>query len=245
MNKSGAVAIPSNFEAISKRAGEGLAANIYHQPIHDDKLDMHMQEKVDESRTFDCSYLERLSTAEKQDLENGDVLVTMNDIKGTWVKTAHAVALLNVRSSRVFEVITDFEQYEDYMPYISSVEVDRERSMGNVWYISYRLHFFLLPYIKNRYFTIKMIEEKLNGAQTGTHFLTWRLDPTSPSNFNRNSGSWKLVPCGEGGRNTLVFYTVLTNPGGLSPWFWRNISQKRVVRDILDSIREQAVPAPK
>jgi len=238
--RSSAAAITANFKAISNRAGAGLAQKIYYMPIPEDKLDRTMKRKVDESRTLDGSFLERFSAGKLADLNEGEVLVTMNDIKGTWVEMAQAVALLRAPSSRVLEVITEYEQYKDYMPYVSVIEVDKARSKGNVQYISYRLHYRLLPYIKDRYFTIKMIEEKLPDVSPGTYFLSWRLDRTNPSNFSRNSGSWKLVPCGEGGSDTLVFWTILANPGGLSPWFWRNLSEKRVARDIIKAIRERA-----
>lgn len=239
--KSSATAITSNFEAISNRAGQGLAAGIYYRTTPENNLDRYIQKEVDKSRTFDCSYLEELSAEKQKDLEEGEALITMSDIKGTWVKAAQAVALLKAPSSRVLEVITEYEQYQDYMPYVSSIEVDKERSKGNVRYVSYRLHFLLLPYIKDRYFTIKMINERVSDTRpAGTFFLTWQLDPTRPSNFKRNAGSWKLVPCGENGSHTLVFHTVFANPGGLSPWFWRNISEKRVVQDIIDSIKERA-----
>ncbi len=239
--KSSATAIVSNFEAISERAGQGLTAGIYYRSIPENKLDRYIQKEVDESRTFDYSYLEELSARRKKELKEGEILVTMSDIKGTWVKAAQAVALLKAPSSRVLEVITEYEQYQDYMPYVSSIEVDKERSKGNVRYVAYRLHFLLLPYIKDRYFTIKMIKEDLSDTHPpGTFFLTWRLDPTMPTNFKRNAGSWKLVPCGKGGSHTLVFHTVFANPGGLSPWFWRNISEKRVVQDVIYSIKERA-----
>jgi len=60
-----------------------------------------------------------------------------------------------------------------------------------------------------------------------------------PSNINRTCGSWKLLPYGDDGTRTLVFYTVLADPGGLSPWFWRNISAKKAVQNVFDALKER------
>ena len=156
------------------------------------------------------------------------------------MKMAQTVALFDAPSSTVWQVITAFDEYKDYIPYVSESRTDPERSRGNVTYSYSRLHFLIFPLIKDRYYTLKLISEKDVGGEQGVYFLRWQLDPTKESNVNKNCGSWKLVPYGPKGEKTLVFYTILADPGGLSPWFWKNLSAKSAVKKVLKAIEARA-----
>lgn len=239
-DKSTAVAIPSVFEAISNRARDGLAARLYTAPLPEDALEALLQEKVEASRSFDLPSLETLSPQERKALEEGDVIVNLEELKGTWVKMAHAVALVDAPSPSVWKTISSYAQYKQFMPYVAESTVDASRSKGNVVYLSYRLHFVVYPYIKDRYCTIKVTDESGASQRAGTYFIHWSLAPSRPYNINRNCGSWKLVPYGQDGSKTLVSYTVLADPGGISPWFWRNISAKKAVYNVFEAIRKKA-----
>jgi ribosome-associated toxin RatA of RatAB toxin-antitoxin module len=239
-NKSTAIGIPSVFEGISNRAREGLSARIYKLPLPEDKLDTLMRKRLETSRSHDSSYPETLSADQRSALDQGEVLLSLTDMEGTWVKVAEAVSLVKMPASRLFQVLSAYDQYQDFMPYVRECRADQERGKGNVAYLSYRLHFRLFPYIRDRYFTVKLIEEVEVEGEPGVYYLSWSLDPEQPANINRNSGFWKLVPCGKDHSDTLVFYTVLADPGGLSPWFLKNISAKRIAREIFDAVRARA-----
>lgn len=239
-NKSTAIGIPSVYEAINDRAVEGLKARIYESPPAANRLDTAMRRNLEASRQLGHAWLEDLSETDRETLDNGVALVTLSDIEGTWLKIASSAAILDMPTTRVYEILTRYNEYQDYMPYIVESRVDAERSKGNVTYLFQRLHFLVFPYIKDRYLTVELIDEENPDDEAGAYFLSWWLDPASPTNINRHCGSWKLVPCGYDGSKTLVFYTVLGDPGGLSPWFWKNLSAKKAVRNVFEAIRERA-----
>ena len=239
-DKSTKIGIPSVFEAITKRAKEGLATGLYRRPLPEDKLDLLMEEKVEQSRRLDVSTLQGLSSEDKEQLMNGEILISMNDVEGTWVKMASATVLVDVPSSRLWKVITAYGKYKEYVPFVAESRVDPGRSKGNVTYLTYRLHFLVWPFIKDRYLTVKITQDDKLGGGTGVGFVQWGLDPTEPTNVNRNCGSWKILPYGEKGEKTLVFYTILADPGGLSPWFWKNLSAKSAVKKVLKAIEQRA-----
>jgi len=239
-DKSTKIGIPSVFEAITDRAREGLAAKLYRLPLPEDKVDLLLRARVEETRKLDAAALQALSPEDREQVLKGEILITMNDVEGTWVKMARAVMLVDLPSGRLWEVITAYGQYQDYIPYVEESRVDQGRSRGNVASLSYRLHFLVFPFIKDRYLTVNLTEEQDLGGAKGVDFLQWELDPARPANVNKNCGSWKLVPYGEKGEKTLVFYTLLADPGGLSPWFWKNLSAKSAVNKVLNAIVERA-----
>ncbi len=238
-NKSTAVGIPSVFTAITTRARDGLAAGLYVPPIKEEALDTMLHAKIEETRTFDAATVASLPADQKDALYRGDVLVTLTDLEGTWVKMARAIAVIDAPPSMVRNTITSYAAYKNFMPYVAESNVDASRSKGNVTYLTYRLHFVVYPYIKDRYCTIKLIDDSPDGGKHGTYFIHWWLDPSRPYNINRNCGSWKLIPFGKDASATLVFYTVLADPGGISPWFWRNLSAKKAVRSVFDALTKK------
>jgi len=82
-------------------------------------------------------------------------LVSLTEVEGTRIKMACAKAVFEVKPSRLWKIITDFEHYKDFIPYVAESTVDPVRTKGNITFLTYRLHFMILPYIKDRYFTIK------------------------------------------------------------------------------------------
>ncbi len=239
-NKSTKVGVPSVFEAITKRAREGMKSGLYHPPLPVDKMDRLLSEKVRQTRGLDISFLETLSEKDRKELEEGEILLSMKDVEGTWVKMGQAVAIFPVPTEKMWTLITAFDEYKEYIPYVEESTVDAEKSRGNVTYLYERLHFVVFPFIKDRYFSVKLSEEENVGGKAGTYFLQWKLNPAVEANVNENCGSWKLVPYGDKGEQTLLFYTILADPGGLSPWFWKNLSARKAGRKVLTAIGERA-----
>lgn len=238
-NKSTKMAIPSVFEAISERAHEGLSAGIYSIPLPGDKIDRIIRDRVWQTRNLDQSFLDHFSSHEKRAIEEGKVIISMKDIEGSMVKMGQATALIDMPPTRLLKILTEYDRYDELMPHVSKSTVDKKRSKGNVTFLSYRLHFRIYPYITDRYFTLKLVQDEvLKGS--ATYFIYWELDSTKPSNINRSCGSWKIVPYGKRQSKSLVFYTVFADPGGISPWFWRNISAKSAIYDIYNAIKKRA-----
>jgi len=239
-DKSTRIGIPSVFEAITGRARQGLASGLYRLPLPEDKLDQLLRERVEASRSLDAAAFAALPAADRKRVLDGDILISMDDVPGSWVKMARAMMLVDLPSNRLWEVITAYGQYQEYIPYVAESRPDQGRGRRNPTYLTYRLHFVVFPFIKDRYLTVKLTEERDPEGARGEGFLQWELDPTRPANVNKNRGSWKLVPYGDQGEKTLVFYTILADPGGLSPWFWKNLSAKAAVNKVLKAIVDRA-----
>ncbi len=239
-NKSTKVGVPSVFEAITERAEEGLSSGLYKRPVPEDKVDLLLRQRVKETRDLDVTHLEKLPQEDREQVLHGEFLLSMSDVEGTWVKMVHTVALFDVPSSRLWKAITAFNEYKDFIPYVAESRVEPERSSGGTTYFFSRLHFLVFPLIKDRYYTVAIAQEENLDGKEGVFFLQWWLDPTQKANVNKNCGSWKLVPYGEQNEKTLVFYTILADPGGLTPWFWKNLSARTAMKKVLRAIEQRA-----
>jgi ribosome-associated toxin RatA of RatAB toxin-antitoxin module len=238
-NKSTEVAIPGVYEAITKRAAEGLKSGAYKLPPPEDQVEKAILGMIAKTRNLDASTLDSLPPDEKKELKEGDFLVSMEDVKGTWLNMGQAVAIFNAPPDRVFRTVVDYGAYKDYIPYVVESEVDDQRSKGKNVYLRQRLDFGLIL-LKDRYYTIQLTQNENLDGKKGTYFIQWVLDPTREHNVIKNVGSWKLVPYGDEGARTLVFYTLMGDPGGLSPWFWKNLSVKKAVKKVLRAIEKRA-----
>lgn len=239
-NKSTKVGVPSVYEAITKRAREGLSSGLYRLPVPEDRVDLLLRQRVEATRSLDAAYLETLSQEGREQVLQGEFLISMTDVEGTWVKMAHTVALFDVPSSSLWQVITGFNEYKDFIPYVAESRVELARSREGTTYFFSRLHFLVFPLIKDRYYTLAIAKEENPDGRAGVYFLQWWLDPTQKANVNKNCGSWKLVPYGEQKEKTLVFYTILADPGGLTPWFWKNLSARTAMKKVLRAIEKRA-----
>ncbi len=238
-NKSTEVAIPGVYEAITKRAAKGLKSGAYELPPPESKVEKAIRGMIAKTRKLDGSYVDSLPEDEKKELLEGDALISMEDVKGTWLNMGQAVAIFNAPPDRVYRTVTDYGTYKDYIPYVAESEVDAKRSKGKVVYLHQRLDFGLIL-LKDRFYTIKLTQDETLDGKKGTYFVQWVLDPTREHNVVKNVGSWKLVPYGDDGSKTLVFYTLMGDPGGFSPWFWKNLSVKKAVNKVLRAIEKRA-----
>jgi ribosome-associated toxin RatA of RatAB toxin-antitoxin module len=237
------VAIPGVYEAIQKRAGEGLKSGTYEMPPPEGQVEKAIREMIAKTRNLDASYPNSLPESEKNDLLAGSVLVSMEDVTGTWLNMGQAVAIFDAPPDRVFRTVADYGTYRAYIPYVVESAVDGQRSKGNVVFLQQRLDFGLIL-LKDRFYTIQLTQEENPDGKQGTYFIQWTLDPSKPHNVIKNAGSWKLVPYGDHGSKTLVFYTVMADPGGFSPWFWKNLSVKKAVTKVLEAIERRAEIGP-
>ena len=238
-NKSTEIAMPGVYEAIAKRAAAGLKAGDYELPPPEDRVDKDLKDLIAATASLDAAYVENLPQGKKENLLKGNTLTKMKDVEGTWTKMAQAVAIFDAPPRQVYKTITDYGQYKDFISCVAESTVDPERSKGNVVFVSQRLDFGVI-FVKNRFYTIKLTDqENLNGKK-GTYFIQWVLDNSKKHNVIKNVGSWKLVPFGEGGSKTLVFYTVMADPGGFSPWFWKNLAAEKAVNKVIKQIGTRA-----
>lgn len=128
-------------------------------------------------------------------LERGSVETEATDGSGG-KRGARARALVAAPPERVWEAITDYAHYKDFMPYTTVSEV-RRREGDTVWFYS-ELAF---PMYTIRY-EIKLVLRKSEWA------VEWTL---VEGNLKTNEGSWKLEP--HGADETYVVYACAITPG--------------------------------
>lgn len=123
---------------------------------------------------------------------------------------------------RVYQVVTDYEQYPKFLPEVKAVRVT-DRQNGGV-----TVH-YQVQLIKSVRYTVRMAEEQ--PSRVGWSFVEGEV-------MKDNRGEWRLEPLGPG--RTRVTYTVEMKFGALVP---RAITDKLVetsLPSMLDAFRRRA-----
>jgi ribosome-associated toxin RatA of RatAB toxin-antitoxin module len=159
-----------------------------------------------------------------QDAPNGDIRKVL------------LIGSLAARPKDCFSVITDYESFPDFMPFVQYTKLlDSKKIDGNTT-ISHVFFFLNPPMIANRFYTIALVDEMDPDGINGAFRSKWTLekgpfrktpdDPQikghvkwgfkTPIEAIFNDGYWLFEPL-EDGSKTKVSYSVWTNPGGLIP----------------------------
>lgn len=136
-------------------------------------------------------------------LERGEVVTeTARHPRG--YRGAIGRAIIDAPMAKVFEAISDFEHYNEFMPHTTLAEVIR-REGNELWFrtaldfkvkrVTYVLHVTLDP----------------DGRG-----LRWTL---AEGDLAFNEGGWELEPYGPDGSRTYVTYTAYVDPGFYVPGF--------------------------
>ncbi len=156
------------------------------------------------------------------------------------LRQAKAIAVLDAPLDVVLGVITDLENYKDFMPYTAVSRV-MHREDDAVWFFTV----LKLPFVGDRYYTIKLVSHP--PEKPGDPFrVAWTLaqehlgEPEGDDLVATplNEGYWELLAVGE--RRVRVTYYVYTDPGGSLPAFIANIAQKQSVPKVIFAVRDRA-----
>jgi ribosome-associated toxin RatA of RatAB toxin-antitoxin module len=162
-----------------------------------------------------------LDPALRARLESGAIVTELTEGPGGR-RDARARALLGAPPERVFEAITDYEHYREFMPLTTVSEV-RRREGDTVWFYT-ELSFPL----KTIRYEIKL---KLDKARLRTE---WTL---VDGNIRSNEGSWQLEPYGQG--DTYAVYTVFVSTGFAIPGFIEAKISQGSLPQILGAVRRR------
>ena len=132
---------------------------------------------------------------------------------------------------RVYEVLTDYKNFADYMPHTRLSEVVKEQ--GDDKWIKYKLVFLVWFDV---HYTLKVNHKK---SQQDAH-ISWKLE--SGDYFKNLKGSWKLehlaahekVPAATG-----VVYTSIIDPKAPIPSAILNLLTKHSVYDLFTAVDER------
>lgn len=172
-----------------------------------------------------------LTREEQERLAKGEVIVYLKSVRGP-IKEGTAIGLIEVPPERVFKVITDNENFEQFMPYVKQSDVERVKE-GSI--INYQYLDFPFP-IGDRYYKLHVVHT-IEDTDRGTFFRSAWTYVKGSGNIRDTYGSWILQEYGQG--KTLATYVVCTDPGGSIPKWAQNFATKISLPKIIDRVRRR------
>lgn len=175
-----------------------------------------------------------LEPAQWEALQAGKVLTEVRMIEGRPVKEATAVALVPVDAVSTFDVIKQYQEQPEYMPYVT--RADLEKREGNEAWIDFDNDF---PWpVSNRDYKLHFVETEEEMAGERLYVSRWTMVPGS-GNLKDTFGSWEVVACGED--QSLVRFTVFTDPGGRLPKWARNVATSVAAPRVMKQLRARVI----
>lgn len=147
-------------------------------------------------------------------------------------------AILAATPAKVFNVISDYAHYPDFMPYVKTSEVIKV--VEDTHWVFQQL---ALPFpVSDRYYTIRLVADK-HLADAGSYRVDWTLaGPDVPERSGNgvrlltNTGYWHLRSADEG-KGTHVTYFIHIDPGGALPAWVINIANKESAPSVVKAVR--------
>lgn len=170
---------------------------------------------------------------------SSELVIFIKDVDGG--RRIMAVAEVNVPPEIVFNVVSDFDNYPDFMPYVEESRVLGRTSDSEL--ISYQR--IAPPFVSERDYPLKFTLTRGMPANGGVYKTEWTVIPkTLPKvkgvvRITLNDGSWLMEPL-DGGRRTRLTYTLFTHPGGLIPDFVTNLSNTVAIPKLFEAVKKRA-----
>lgn len=157
-----------------------------------------------------------------------------------------AATEVEARPEIIFDVLSDFEHYPDFMPYVKESRVLGRESNGEV--ITYAR--VAPPFVNERDYLLRVRMVRGTASNTGVFKIEWKAVPEMQPEVEGvvrvklNEGSWLAAPL-DGGTRTRLTYTLLTNPGGLIPDFVANMSNTIAIPELFKAVGKRSVQEAK
>lgn len=170
------------------------------------------------------------------------IAVEAHDVAGTSIKEVRAELVIEAPPARVFEVLLDWKQFVQFMPYLAEVRLVDVPGSGAQWYLYQRVAtgFFL---VADRDYTLR--HRKIEDPQRGRFELHWEAandkGPAPQAGVVRVklcTGSY-VVEGEDSGRRARLTYRLHTDPD-LPAWL-ANQANRLSVPALLDAIAHRSV----
>lgn len=171
---------------------------------------------------------------------NDELVIFTKDVKEG--RRIVATAEVKTRPEIVFEVLSDFEHYAEFMPYVEDSRVLSRESDSEV--ITYAR--LAPPFVSERDYPLKVRMTRGTSRNGGVFKVEWTALPkVQPEvegvvRIKLNEGSWLAEPL-DGGVRTRLTYTLLTNPGGLIPDFVANMSNTIAIPELFKAVTKRSI----
>jgi uncharacterized protein YndB with AHSA1/START domain len=142
----------------------------------------------------------------------------------------------------VFKVLSDFEHYRDFMPYVEESRVLIRKGDNEV--VTYAR--IAPPLVSERDYPLKVRMTRGSPSNGGVFKVEWTANPEAEPEVEGvvrvklNEGSWLAAPF-NGGKRTRLTYTLLTNPGGLIPPFVVNLSNTVAIPELFEAVKKRSL----
>ncbi len=147
------------------------------------------------SLAFDAADVDQAAI---QKLTGGSPLVVVEEHKAGGLKLVTGGVLVEASPEYVWDVITDYPKYPEWMPEVEKVTVVRDD--GNFKDVKYNLAFKISIITRKVDYTLRKYAKK-------PHRIEWEL---IEGDFDDAIGGWQLVPA-HGGKATMAYYSTYTN----------------------------------
>lgn len=153
-----------------------------------------------------------------------------------------ATGEVETRPEIVFDVLSDFEHYPDFMPYVEESRVLSRK--GNSEVVTYAR--IAPPFVSDRDYLLRVRMTRGTASNSSVFEIEWEAVPeVQPEvegvvRIKLNEGSWHGAPLA-GGARTRLTYTLLTNPGGLIPDFVANMSNTIAIPELFKAVGKRSV----
>jgi uncharacterized membrane protein len=174
--------------------------------------------------------------------KNDEMIIYYKDNEKAGAREILAYCEVDAPPSAVFKVVTDFDNYPKFMPYVKEAKLVKQISDSEL--ITYAM--LSPPLVDDRDYAISV--KKTVGADSngGIYKSEWKSVPDAvPARedivrVKLNTGSWTMEPI-DGGKRTRVTYALLTHPGGSIPQFIANKSNTVAIPDLFKAVKKQSV----
>ncbi len=170
----------------------------------------------------------KFSVEEKKDLKKGNIIVKMRDVRGVRVKEGIAAGLVKASADDVWNIITDYEHYAEFMPRVlESKIVKREESQLDLF------SKLSMPWpVKEVSYVIRLQLDKRGGK------IAWNMLPGTGKKVKLNTGGWEVLPWDK--KSVLVIYRLLFEPESSLPAFILNSGTRISLREVIRAVRKRA-----
>jgi hypothetical protein len=175
------------------------------------------------------------------DAETGGVRTYNRKAPSSNIHEVLAKAVIDQPAERLFAVISDYDHYADFMPYVKRSESIRKEN-GVRWVFQHLV--FPFP-ISDRHYTIKLSDLR-SRPKDGFYCIEWTLDKDeSPKRAapgvtpTFNDGMWILRRL-EASIRTDVTYFLHTDPSGWLPSWMINMANREALPAVLQAVQERA-----
>jgi hypothetical protein len=157
---------------------------------------------------------------------------------GSDIREVQAMGTVNASPARVYKVISDLDNYKDFMPFTRESKVVGKEGKHTFFY-----SYIAPPIVSNRDYTLRMIDQ----SSADVFKVAWEpANDKGPAprdgtvRLQVNKGFWLLEPT-EDGNNTTATYYVYTDPAGDIPNWLINKANRDSVPDVFRAIRKRVV----